>query len=108
MEILKTDKMYVGGEFIRSESGRTEAFFSPAKIEIARVNIASKKDFRNAIEKAKSGVSSWASKTAYNRSQIIYRMAEMAQARFDEFEKNLIESCQYSQDEAKNEVQAMI
>ncbi len=85
MKVLKTVKMYINGEFQRSESGRTEAFNDHSGNEYARVCFASRKDFRNTLVAAKSGQTNWAKRTSYNRSQIIYRMAEMLEARKDEF-----------------------
>lgn len=85
LAVLKTVKMYVGGAFIRSESGATAPFYKKGtKEEIARVCVASRKDFRNAVVAAKAGEKSWSTKTAYNRSQILYRMAEMSQGKQDE------------------------
>ncbi len=85
MKVLKTVKMYINGEFQRSESGRTEAFNDHTGTEYARVCHASRKDFRNTLEAAKSGQANWSKRSSYNRSQIIYRMAEMLEARKDEF-----------------------
>lgn len=104
MEILKTVKMFVGGEFIRSESGRTFPFINTAGKEVARINEASRKDFRNTVEIAKSGVAKWANKTAYNRSQILYRMAEMAQGKLKELTDVIVECTGVSEAEAKKDV----
>ncbi len=87
MKILKTVKMFVGGEFIRSESGRTTPFNRLTDgSEYARVCQASRKDFRNTVEKAQAGAGKWNNCTAYLRSQILYRAAEMLEGKRSEFE----------------------
>ncbi|MBD66691.1 MAG: aldehyde dehydrogenase [Halobacteriovoraceae bacterium] len=109
MEVLKTVKMYVGGAFIRSESGNTEAFIPKStKEEYARVCVATRKDFRNAVVAAKDGAKAWSKLTAYNRSQIMYRMAEMAQARESELINLLLDTTDKSEDEIVAEVQEAI
>lgn len=108
MEVLKTVKMYVGGAFIRSESGATRPFMTHEGDEYARVCVASRKDFRNAIEKAKAATKSWSGKTAYNRSQILYRMAEMAQAKEGELINLLLDTTPKTEEEVVSEVQAAI
>lgn len=108
MEVLKTVKMYVGGAFIRSESGNTAPFLNHEGAEYARVCVASRKDFRNAIVAAKDGEKSWASKTAYNRSQILYRMAEMAQGKESELINLLVDTMGMDMNDADAEVTAAI
>lgn len=109
MEVLKTVKMYVGGAFIRSESGNTVPFLKAGtNEEYARVCVASRKDFRNAIVAAKGAVKAWAGKTAYNRSQILYRMAEMMQTKDSEFINLLLDTTTKSEQEVVDEVQAAI
>ncbi len=77
LEVKKTYKLYIGGEFPRSESGRT---FEAEGANVAR---ASRKDVRDAVKAARGAQAGWASRTAYNRGQILYRMAEMMEARRD-------------------------
>src|SRR3954470_21176476 len=84
--VTKTPKVYVGGQFIRSESGRVfpvrEA--GSAKREaglLGNIPQCTRKDLRNAVEAAAKAGPSWAKRTAYNRGQIIYRLAEMLEAR---------------------------
>lgn len=109
MYVLKTVKMYVGGAFIRSESGKTVPFYKKGtEQEYARVCVASRKDFRNAIEKAKTGEKTWASKTAYNRSQILYRMAEMAQGKESELINLLMDTLDLDLDTADAQVSEAI
>lgn len=109
MHILKTVKMFVGGEFIRSESGATKAFHrAGTDEEVARVCMASRKDFRNAVVAAKPAADVWKKASAYNKSQILYRMAEMAQAKESEFISVLLDTTDLGEDEVMEEVQTMI
>jgi acyl-CoA reductase-like NAD-dependent aldehyde dehydrogenase len=84
LAILKTYKMYVGGAFPRTESGR---FYSPSVGDevLGNVCLASRKDMRNAVVAARSAQAGWAGRTAYNRSQILYRIGEMLEGRRDQF-----------------------
>ena len=75
LDVRKTYKLYIGGEFPRSESGRTY------EAEGANVARASRKDVRDAVRAARGAQAGWAGRTAYNRGQILYRMAEMMEAR---------------------------
>ena len=81
MEVLKTVKMYVGGAFIRSESGATVPFINHEGDEYARVCVASRKDFRNAVVAARKALGGWAGRAHFNRGQILYRIAEMLEGR---------------------------
>jgi len=108
LTVLKTVKMYVGGAFIRSESGRTTPFLNNDGKEYARVNQASKKDFRNAVVAAKAGETLWAKATAYNRSQIMYRMAEMTEGKRSEFIEMFTELLGLSTKDAAKDVDGAI
>ncbi|MEP7335024.1 MAG: aldehyde dehydrogenase family protein [Actinomycetota bacterium] len=79
LPVKKTYKLYIGGAFPRSESGRT---FEAEGQNVAR---ASRKDVRDAVRAARDGYGKWSSMTAYNRGQVLYRVAEMMEARRDEF-----------------------
>ena len=79
LPVKKTYKLFVGGEFPRSESGRT---YEAEGQNVAR---ASKKDVRDAVRAARGAQRKWASMTAYNRGQVLYRVAEMLEARTREF-----------------------
>jgi acyl-CoA reductase-like NAD-dependent aldehyde dehydrogenase len=79
LPVKKTYKLYVGGEFPRSESGRT---YEAQGANVAR---ASRKDVRDAVRAARSAFPKWAGMTAYNRGQVLYRIAEMMEARRSEF-----------------------
>ena len=81
LPITKTPKPYVGGAFIRSESGRTFAIKDAAGNFFANIPQCTRKDLRNAVEAAAKAGPGWARRTAYNRGQIIYRLGEMIEAR---------------------------
>ncbi|MBT7610157.1 MAG: aldehyde dehydrogenase family protein [Bacteriovoracaceae bacterium] len=86
MKVVKTVKLYIGGQFVRTESGRSYSFNKPGtENQYMRLCQASRKDFRNAVEICRNSVSSWSSRSAYNRSQILYRMAEMCEGKRLEF-----------------------
>ncbi|MFM2163027.1 MAG: NAD/NADP-dependent betaine aldehyde dehydrogenase, partial [Pseudomonadota bacterium] len=78
--VVKTLKMYVGGQFVRSESGQTQPFRS-ASGDVMYACKASRKDLRDAVETARAAQPGWAGRTAYNRGQILYRVAEMIEDR---------------------------
>jgi acyl-CoA reductase-like NAD-dependent aldehyde dehydrogenase len=79
LPVRKTYKLFVGGEFPRSESGRT---YEAQGQNVAR---ASRKDVRDAVRAARGAVPKWSGMTAYNRGQVLYRIAEMMEARAAEF-----------------------
>ena len=79
LPVRKTYKLYIGGEFPRSESGRT---YEAQGANVAR---ASRKDVRDAVRAARAAFPKWAGLTAYNRGQVVYRIAEMLEARRAEF-----------------------
>lgn len=82
LPVPKTHKLYIGGEFPRSESGRSYVLAKPgAKHAYAQLCLASRKDLRAAVDAAKSAQPGWAARSAYNRGQILYRMAEMIEGR---------------------------
>jgi aldehyde dehydrogenase (NAD+) len=81
LPITKTPKVYVGGAFIRSESARTFPLKDAAGNFFANIPQCTRKDVRNAVEAAAKAGPGWAKRTPYNRGQIIYRLAEMLEAR---------------------------
>ncbi len=81
LPITKTPKPYVGGAFIRSESGRTFPIKDEAGNFFANIPQCTRKDLRNAVEAAAKAGPGWAKRTAYNRGQILYRLGEMLEAR---------------------------
>src|SRR5882672_9205365 len=84
LPITKTPKPYVGGAFIRSESGRTFPIEDAAGNFFANIPQCTRKDLRNAVEAAAKAGPGWAKRTAYNRGQILYRLGEMLEARRQE------------------------
>jgi len=84
LPITKTPKVYVGGAFIRSESGRTFPIKDSAGAFFANTPQCTRKDLRNAVEAAAKAGPGWARRTAYNRGQILYRLGEMLEARSSE------------------------
>lgn len=86
LKIAKTIKLFIGGEFPRTESGRSSPIYvHKTKKLYAHICLASRKDLRNAVTSAQSAQSGWQGKSAYNRCQILYRMAEMTEAKREEF-----------------------
>jgi acyl-CoA reductase-like NAD-dependent aldehyde dehydrogenase len=83
--VRKTYKLYIGGAFPRSESGRSYPVRSAAGDFLANAAQASRKDVRDAVRAARSAFGGWAKATAYNRGQILYRIAEMLEGRRDQF-----------------------
>lgn len=81
LSITKTPKCYVGGAFIRSESNRTYEIRDSGGAFFANVPLCTRKDVRNAVEAAAKACSGWSKRSGYNRGQILYRMAEMLEAR---------------------------
>ncbi len=81
LPVSKTPKCYVGGKFIRSESARTFALSDAAGEFFAHVPQCTRKDVRNAVEAAAKATGGWAGRSAYNRGQILYRLAEMMEPR---------------------------
>src|SRR5471032_253091 len=81
LPITKTPKVYVGGAFIRSESGRTFPLKDAAGNFFANIPQCTRKDLRNSVEAAAKAGPGWARRTPYNRGQIIYRLGEMLEAR---------------------------
>ena len=89
--IAKTYKLFIDGAFPRSESGRTFSVNDTEGELIANVSQASRKDFREAVRAARAAQLPWASRTAYNRGQILYRVAEMLESRKTEFVELLLD-----------------
>lgn len=90
IEVLKTYKLYIGGQFPRTESGRYYPLLDKKKNVIANMCLSSRKDFRNAVVAARSAFGGWSGRNAYNRSQILYRIAEMMEARKSQFVEELL------------------
>jgi acyl-CoA reductase-like NAD-dependent aldehyde dehydrogenase len=90
LPITKTPKPYVGGAFIRSESGRTFPLNDTKGNFFANIPQCTRKDLRNAVEAAAKAGPGWAKRTAYNRGQILYRLGEMLEARRAELIETLV------------------
>lgn len=85
IDVKKTYKLYIGGAFPRSESGRSYLVNDAAGNLLANAAQASRKDARDAVTAARKAFGGWSAKTAYNRSQVIYRIAEVLEGRRDQF-----------------------
>src|SRR3954468_20877379 len=90
LPVLKTYKIYVGGKFPRTESGRYYVLKGPTGSPIANMCLCSRKDFRDAVVVARAAQSAWASRPAHNRGQILYRIAEMLEGRTPQFVDELV------------------
>src|SRR5438552_10357957 len=108
LEVRKTYKLFVGGEFVRTESGRYEPIESSKKEFLANITRGSRKDLREAVRKARAAQPGWAVKSAYLKGQILYRMAEMLEGRADSFVAILRETRGLAAAAAKKEVRASI
>lgn len=108
LSVRKTYKLYLGGAFPRSESGRTTRVSDPGGGFVAHISRASRKDFRDAVRAARKAQSGWAARTAFNRAQILYRAAEMLEGRRASFESLLVEHAGYAKKDAAAEVSASI
>jgi len=85
VEILKTYKIYIGGAFPRTESGRYYTPVNKSGEGIGNMCLSSRKDVRNAVTAARKAFGSWSERSAFNRGQIIYRIAEMLEGRKEQF-----------------------
>jgi acyl-CoA reductase-like NAD-dependent aldehyde dehydrogenase len=103
LDVHKTYKLYIGGKFPRTESGRYYPINNAKGDLIANVCLASRKDFRNAVVVARKAQQSWANVTALNKGQILYRIAEMLEGRKEQFIAELI-----SQGETKGAAQSEV
>jgi acyl-CoA reductase-like NAD-dependent aldehyde dehydrogenase len=83
--VLKTYKLYLGGQFPRTESGRSYLVHSADGLALANACRASRKDVREAVRAARGAAGGWAARTAMNRGQILYRVAELMEGRADQF-----------------------
>lgn len=90
LEVLKTYKIYVGGKFPRTESGRYYEAKNAKGEVLANVCLCSRKDFRDAESAARTAFGDWGSRAAFNRGQILYRIAEMLEGRKAQFVDELI------------------
>lgn len=103
IEVLKTYKIYIGGSFPRTESGRYLKLKNASGEVLANYCHASRKDFRNAVTAAEKALPGWSGKSAFNRSQILYRIAEMLETRKALFVDEMV-SMGYTAAQAKTEI----
>jgi acyl-CoA reductase-like NAD-dependent aldehyde dehydrogenase len=104
LDVKKTYKLYIGGKFPRSESGRYLPAKSASGKHLDNFAHASRKDFRDAVTAARSAFDGWAKATAYNRGQILYRAAEMLQNRAAELVTEIARSTGVTTGKARQEV----
>lgn len=107
MNILKTYKIYIGGQFPRTESGRYYLAKDANGNPIANVCQSSKKDIRNAVQAARKAFGSWSERSAFNRGQILYRIAEMLDGRKAQFIEELTQQGQ-ELESAKKEIEICV
>jgi acyl-CoA reductase-like NAD-dependent aldehyde dehydrogenase len=107
LPVDKTFKLFIGGAFPRSESGHTFQVRTDDGRLLANAAKASRKDLREAVRAARSAQAGWAGRTAYNRGQVLYRVAEMLDARSDEFTA-LLRDSGLSDESARDEVEQAV
>lgn len=107
IEVLKTYKIYIGGQFPRTESGRYYVAENKKGQALANVCLSSRKDVRDAVGSARSAVGGWSGRAAFNRSQILYRIAEMLEGRRAQFIDELVKQDSSPKD-AENEINLSI
>jgi len=100
LAVLKTYKIYIGGQFPRTESGRYYIAKNAAGKKLANICLSSRKDFRDSVVAARNAFAGWDAKYAFNRGQILYRIAEMLEGRTAQFIEELI-----TQDSTKQKAQ---
>lgn len=107
LSVLKTYKLYIGGQFPRTESGRYYVVTDGSGNPLANACLSSRKDLRDAVSAARAAVGGWSGRTAYNRGQILYRMAEVLESRQPEMIREL-QASGSSAPQAKKEITASI
>ena len=107
LDVLKTYKIFIGGKFPRTESGRYFKVENSSGKLLANICLSSRKDFRNAVVAARKAQKSWQSTSALNKGQILYRVAEMLEGRKSQFIEELMITG-LSKQKAKDEVEKSI
>lgn len=107
LEVLKTYKIFIAGKFPRTESGRYYIAENKKGDKLANVCLSSRKDFRDAVIAARSAFNDWGSRAAFNRSQVLYRIAEMLEGRKAQFIDELIKQ-DSTKEQAEKEVSLSI
>ncbi|HEX3424710.1 MAG TPA: aldehyde dehydrogenase family protein [Acidimicrobiales bacterium] len=108
LDVRKTFKLFIGGAFPRSESGRSYAVTDADGKFLAHAAQASRKDARDAVVAARGACAGWSMTTAYNRGQILYRVAEVMEGRRDQFAAQVAAAEGASSDEADTAVSAAV
>ncbi|MET7766578.1 aldehyde dehydrogenase family protein [Streptomyces sp. NPDC005393] len=108
LSVLKTYKLFVGGKFPRSESGRVYEVTDSKGTWLANAPLASRKDARDAVVAARKAFGGWSGATAYNRGQILYRVAEMLEGRREQFIREVTDGEGVSKAKATAQVDAAI
>ena len=108
LDVKKTYKLYIAGKFPRSESGRIYKVNDHQGKHLANVALASRKDVRDSVVAARAAQSGWAGATAYNRGQVLYRIAEMLEDRREQFVSEIRALNYNSERQANQEVDAAI
>ena len=108
LEVRKTYKLSIGGASVRSESGRVVPVSGAGGAHLANAPLASRKDGRDAVRAARAALSGWRGRTAYNRGQILYRLAEVLEARTDELAGVVASSTGMSAKAARAELSACV
>lgn len=108
LDVKKTLKLYINGAFVRSESGRSFEVMDASKDFYANAAFASRKDVRDAVKAARDAQEPWQNLTAYNRGQILYRLAELCETRRKQLEEELIVIEGASAGDAKKEIDSAI
>jgi acyl-CoA reductase-like NAD-dependent aldehyde dehydrogenase len=106
--VRKTYKLYIGGAFPRSESGRSYAVVASDGSFLANAALGSRKDLRNAVVAARNALAGWSGATAYNRGQVLYRVAEMLDGRRSQFADEISSSEGTSQEAAAASIDAAV
>ena len=104
VDVKKTYKLFINGAFPRSESGRVFEVTAKNGDFIANPALASRKDLRDAVTAARAAQSGWSKATAYNRGQILYRIAEMLEGRADQFQSEIALTSQVTPLKAKSQI----
>ena len=107
VEVLKTYKIYIGGQFPRTESGRYYVATNNKGEQLANVCLSSRKDFRDAVVAARNAFKGWSARAAFNRGQILYRIAEMLEGRKTQFIEELVQQ-DITKSQAQKEVNIAI
>ncbi|MFC7897748.1 aldehyde dehydrogenase family protein [Streptomyces sp. NPDC057381] len=108
LSVFKTYKLYVGGKFPRSESGRVYEVTDAKGKWLANAPLSSRKDARDAVVAARKAFGGWSGATAYNRGQILYRIAEMLEGRRDQYVAEVADAEGLSKSKAAAQVDAAI